>query len=100
MDATIIHAALINAYPGTNGYIFYLFKNIDNNKLVLCTRYPNWEWPHPEFYKEGYLEYKEIKAGESTYYNYRLDANMKYKSDHTAFLKFIPKDETNYDYTL
>lgn len=90
---TVVHAKLIVIHNDINGYINYIFQNLDEctwiNKYFMTTRYPNWETSFPNIGDEGYLIYTEVYAGED-YYNNKTGNMDKYNCSHLRFEKFLP----------
>lgn len=100
--AMTIYAKLI-AMLDDCGYINYVFKDIEKETLIMCTRYPNWNQKQIKLGDEGFLEYKEIIAGETTWYNSSNNDRIPYKYDGLQFVKFIHKPDNineNTEYTL
>ena len=77
--------------PG--GYIIYVFKNLDDNTYLMCTRLPNWECSNIDIGDIGYVDYKEVIAGIDTWYNNSSKAFIKYNYTGIYFNNFIHKVE-------
>lgn len=101
MVAKTIHAKLIKEQEDTNGFIYYIFENLESNswdnRFLMVTRYPNWEWGFPKVNQEGFLVYTELFEG-SEYYDYKCDKMSKIQQSHIRFEKFfnepIKEDQT------
>ena len=74
----------------------YVFKDIDNNSYIMCTRLPDWKVPDIEINDEGFLKYQYVKAGES-YYNPETGQSCTYKYTNVYFINFVKKCEITND---
>ncbi len=54
----------------------------------MCTRYPNWDHRDIDIGEIGYLEYEEVKAGES-WFNSQTNTYVPYKYTNIYFIKFV-----------
>lgn len=70
----------------------YVFKNLENNNYIMCTKLPNWQTPDVEIGDEGFLKYESVKAGESYYDPESGEAHI-YKYSNVYFLNFVKKTE-------
>ena len=59
----------------------------------MCTRCPNWETRDIDIGEKGYLEYKEVIAGEK-WYDSKNNEYVPYKYTNIYFIKFV-KEEDN-----
>lgn len=80
------------------GYITYVFKCLECNipfghNYIMCTRCPNWETRDIDIGEKGYLEYKEVIAGEK-WYDSKNNEYVPYKYTNIYFIKFV-KEEDN-----
>ena len=82
------------------GYLTYVFKCLDEevakmSPYILCTRYPNWQHRKIDIGEEGFLQFREVRAGIDTWYD--GDTMIPYKYDAVQFIKFveIKKDKNN-----
>lgn len=88
------------------GYITYVFELIEESeierldtKYIMCTRFPNWEHRIIDLEEIGYLQFVEIIAGISSWF----DGNkmIPYRYNNIQFIKFIEKQEKeDYKYKL
>lgn len=85
-----IQAKLITIKEGY--YTQYVFKNIDTNEYVLCTRVPNWQVPEVYLGNTGFLEYHEVKAGEE-YFDPAQQKMLHYNYSNIYFINFILKSD-------
>lgn len=69
-------------------YTVYVFRNLDTNKYIMCTRLPNWRVPSISIGDKGYLEYQTVLAGES-YYDPTLGIYGIYQYSNVYFINFI-----------
>jgi hypothetical protein len=80
-------------------YTIYVFKNLDNNSYIMCTRLPNWQVPEFSIEDKGFLEYVYVKAGES-YFNPKTGETQQYQYSNVYFLNFIQDTNFIQDKTL
>ena len=90
-----------------NGYISYVFKYLDEfdvkkykDKVIICTRYPNWDCRELKVGDIGYVEIEVVRAGIDTYYD--GEKQVPYRNNAKRFIKFVdkPKSENPGEYTL
>ena len=86
----IINAKLLAVKEGT--YTVYVFKNLDSESYVMCTRLPNWQSPEPQIGDEGFLKYSEVRAGEK-YFNPASQSELVYNYSNIYFEAFIQKSD-------
>ena len=86
----ITEAELLAVKEGT--YTMYVFKDLIENKFIMCTRLPNWQVQEINIGDVGYLKIKEVCAGD----NYVDVDNTKhnYKYDNIYFENFVAKSES------
>lgn len=85
----VIKAKLIG-WSDDNGYIKYVFENIDKKEdYIVCTKFPGWETKPLQYEEKGYLEYKDISAGVDMWYNAEADKHVKYRYNMIQFIDFI-----------
>ena len=105
----IIQNCLIEVVGEYNnrGYITYVFKYLDeddvkryHDKVLICTRYPNWDCKDLKRGDVGYVEIEIVRAGIDTWFDGKKQ--IPYKNNAKRFIKFIdkPKEEGKEDYTL
>lgn len=86
-----VHAQLIAKREELDGYIVYVFKNLDNvpfgRQYIMCVRWPNWEEPIIELNEIGYLTFKEVIAGVDSWWD--GTKLVKYDYSNLVFIKFI-----------
>lgn len=73
-------------------YTTYVFQNLNNKEYIMCTKLPNWQTPEINIGDIGFLEYEDVKAGES-YFDSKQGVIMKYLYTNTYFINFMR--ETN-----
>lgn len=83
-----VYAKLLAIKDGN--YTNYVFKNLDNNKYLMCTKLPNWKIPDIALNEEGYLQLEYVEAG-SEYFNVNLEKNKKYLYSNVYLKNFIRK---------
>ncbi len=89
-----IHAKLLEAVCDIEGYITYVFQILDQERTYLvstdylmCVRYPNWDHADIKKGDQGYLEVKEVVAGQDQWFD-GVSMNY-YRYDDVIFIKFI-----------
>lgn len=90
----ITQAKLIAIRQGL--YTMYVFKDLDNNQYIMCTRLPDWKVPDFEINDEGFLKYQFVKAGD-IYLNPNTGESCTYKYDNVYFLNFVKRSEITND---
>lgn len=85
---TIVKCQLLQKEKGE--YTLYVFKNLDTNEYIMCTRLPNWHTMDIEIGQTGFLSYKFVLAGISTWYNETSDSQLKYRYTANYFQDFVP----------
>lgn len=93
-------------YSDYFGYITYVFKYLDefdinshNCKMMVCTRYPNWNCRELKVGDVGYVDIEIVRAGIDTWYD--GEKQVPYKHNAKRFMKFIDKTDTKKgEYTL
>lgn len=90
----IILAELVAAKLGV--YTIYVFKkmNVEEEEYIMCTKLPNWQTPDINIGDIGYLQYQEVKAGE-TFYNLESQDTGIYKYSNIYFNNFIKQSDIN-----
>ena len=91
-----ILAKLVAKEADIGGYINYVFEILEkeeinklDTKYVLCTRYPNWNHRKIELDEIGYLDFTEIQAGITKWFD--GEKMISYNYNGIQFNKFIPK---------
>lgn len=88
------HVELIAKKEGT--YTVYVFENVRNYQLIMCTKLPNWQVPELNIGIRGYVSYQVINAGEK-YFNKLSQKYETYSYSNVYFQNFInePKIKNN-----
>jgi hypothetical protein len=73
-------------------YTVYVFKNLETNSYIMCTRLPNWHTPNIMIGSEGFLSYNEVTAGEE-YYHPVTEVKLVYNYSNVYFINFVQKQE-------
>lgn len=81
--------AIKNSY-----YTIYVFKKLEKEGYIMCTKLPNWQTPELHLGDEGFLQYQNVKAGE-TYYNPTTNTKEIYKYSNIYFINFILETDIN-----
>lgn len=78
------------------GYITYVFEVLDQDeikkldtKFIMCTRYPNWDHRSIDIDEVGYLDFTEIQAGVTKWFN--GEKMVFYNYNGIQFNKFVAK---------
>lgn len=93
-------AKLVAKAEDSQGYINYVFENLEEDvrketRYILCTRFPNWDHRTIELEEIGFLNFIEIRAGITKWFN--GNDMVPYNYSLIQFIKFIkkPTDKTN-----
>lgn len=70
----------------------YIFKNLESNEYVMCTRLPNWNTPNIDIGEEGFLKFQKAIAGEK-YFNPTTQETCTYQYSNIYFLNFVKKTD-------
>lgn len=90
----VAHVKLLRKAEQAGGYVTMVFEDIDKpnspDRYIMCTLLPNWN----ELIKiregdTGYLKYKEVSAGEDTWYDQGTKGYIPYNWDAVYFDTFI-----------
>lgn len=91
----VIYSQLIAKRENFGGYIIYVFKNLNSNEYLMCTRLPNWNSAEIKIGDIGFLNYKEVIGGETQYFNVYENKYCYYKYDNIYFESFIKENKVN-----
>lgn|SRR5574344_1617325 len=75
-------------------YTTYVFKLIDSEEFIMCTRLPNWQTPEINIGDVGFLQYQIVLAGEN-FYDPIKEQNLIYKYNNIYFINFVQHLENN-----
>ena len=81
-----IKCQLISSREGK--YTVYVFKLLENEEYILCTRLPNWDIPNINIGESGYLTYEEAIAG-NTYFSPKSGKSCTYSYSNIYLKDFI-----------
>lgn len=88
-----IKAKLLTYREEVGGYILYVFSNLESDKwdskYKTTVRFPNWDAPYIDIGDVGYLNYKEVVAGETTWWDKQTQTNRCYNYTNCIFENFI-----------
>lgn len=90
MIDTFVKAVLIAKKEGI--YTTYVFKNLETEEYIMCTKLPNWDCNNIPLNVEGFLSYELAIAGNS-YYNPKTENFEIYKYSKLYFKNFIIEDK-------
>lgn len=89
----IVRAELLTFRKEPGGYVMYVFRNLDSedwdSMYIMTVRFPNWHSPSLQVGDKGYLKYKEVEAGKSTWWDNNSQTNIPYSYDNVIFEDFI-----------
>jgi hypothetical protein len=86
------------------GYMVYVFECLEfrikiNTPYIMCTKFPNWDHRELQIGEIGFLEFKEIIAGKTTWFDGTNDILCKH--DNIQFIRFVEKPkETTHKFTV
>lgn len=90
----VVRAKLLTYRNEFGGYVIYVFRNLEDDtvigKYIWTIRFPNWNCPVLKVGDIGYLQYKEVEAGKTTWWDNNTQTNVFYKYDNIIFENFIP----------
>jgi hypothetical protein len=69
-------------------YSLYVFKNLEDNSIFMCTKLPNWILPFIEIGDIGFVKTNQVKAGE-LYYDPSDDSYKPYKYSNIYMTNYI-----------
>lgn len=92
-----IHAKLLAKEHDIGGYTTYVFENLDDapfgHKYLMLTRWPNWQARNIDVGEVGYVTYKEVIAGQDTWWD---GTNfIPYNYTNIIFIKFVKENKDN-----
>ena len=73
-------------------YQLLVFKNLDTNEYIMCTKLPNWDIPEIPLKSKGFISIQETQAGEN-YYNRKQDTKSTYQYSGVYLTNFVKFDE-------
>ena len=89
----VAKAKLIAIRKDVGNYTVYVFKNIfpkDNeDKFIMCTRFPNWNCTELEIGDIGYVKVQIVQAGKNTWFDPNNQKLVPYNYDGVHFLDFV-----------
>jgi len=74
----------------TGIYTVYIFKNLDTDRYLACTKCPNWNTSEIDIGQQGFLTYKFVEAGKDSWINKETGEYISYQYSANYFLEFIP----------
>lgn len=73
-------------------YTMYVFKKLNLDEYIMCTRLPNWQVPDVEIGDKGFLQYSIVEAGE-VYYDPNTEIERRYQYSNIYFNNFVKRSE-------
>ena len=73
-------------------YTNYVFKDLESNKYVFCTRLPNWQIPEIDIDDIGYLHYMDVRSGDE-YVVPNTGECISYRYNNTYLINFVKKSD-------
>ena len=86
MNEIAINATLVAKKLGL--YTVYVFRNLDSNEYLMCTKLPNWDSNDISIGTSGFLTYENAVAGEK-YFNPKSQTFGVYNYTKMYFKNFI-----------
>ena len=84
---------LITIRKDAGGYIVYVFKNLfpvnNEDKFIMCTRFPNWNCGELEVGDVGYVKVQIVEAGKNSWYDVEQQKLIPYNYSGIHFLDFV-----------
>lgn len=85
-----LKAQLIAKSDKLNGFQTLVFKDVKYKAdYIMVTVFPNWDMPTIQLGDIGYLKYREVIAGQDTWYNVETQAQVYYKNTDCHFIEFV-----------
>lgn len=91
-------AQLVTKEENIQNYSTYVFELLEkeeidrlNTKYIMCTRFPNWDHRILEVNEKGYLNFREVIAGQDKWFDGLKMIPYYYSGIH--FIKFVEKKE-------
>lgn len=73
-------------------YSLYVFRDLTNNELIMCTKLPNWSIPYIEINEVGYAKIQIVTAGEK-YLDASLEVESTYKYSNIYLLNYVRESD-------
>lgn len=89
----IAYSQLIEEREDMGQYTIYVFKNLNDNSFIMCTRLPNWQTPMLKKGDIGYLQYQEVIAYETKYFDVLTNKEKYYNYNGVYFLNFVKEKQ-------
>lgn len=91
MKGNAVRSQLVAKKDGI--YTTYVFKLIDSEGYIMCTKLPNWDCPDIPINSIGFLMYEETIAGDK-YYDPATESYSTYKYTNVYFKDFLEDNKT------
>jgi len=72
-------------------YTIYVFKEINSEEYIMCTRLPNWQVPEINIGDKGFLQYQDVEAGDE--YITPDGSKVSYRYSNIYFINFVVKSD-------
>jgi hypothetical protein len=72
-------------------YTIYVFKEINSEEYIMCTRLPNWQVPKIIVGDKGFLHYQDVQAGDQ--YITPSGDKIHYRYSNVYFINFVVKSD-------
>ena len=72
-------------------YTMYVFKSIETEEYIMCTRLPNWQVPEINVGDRGFLNYQKVNAGDE--YVTPGGERIVYRYSNVYFINFVNKSD-------
>lgn len=87
----IAYVKLLSLYTEFGDYTTYVFENLNTGEYLICTKLPRWESIKINIGDVGFLQYLEVIAGKTVWYDKLSEKEINYKYSGIYFQKFIPE---------
>lgn len=92
---------LIAFKEDSGGYQVLVFRDLESNQYIMCTKLPNWNTRTPSLNECGYLQVREFIAGEDKWYDTNTGEMIPYRYTGVYFWDFVPYiEKQDQDYSL
>lgn len=97
----VVKAKLLQIFEQPDGYVIYIFQDLNNYDYIWTTLVPNWNMQTiPHIGDIGFLKYKAVEAGSDTWYDPVKQIKVPYKFTGMYFEGFILEQKPVKELTL
>ena len=73
-------------------YSLFVFKDLESNELIMCTKLPNWNMPNLEVGEIGFIKLEKVSAGEN-FYNPDDGSEGTYRYNNVYLHNFVRESD-------